>query len=117
VNRLEVKNIRVRSKHGCMPQEQHSLGDFKVDVTLWGNFEGAVQQDELKAAVDYVDVTDLVLEEMGIRSKLIERVAGRIAQRCLDTFSICERVVVAITKHNPPVKHLGEVMISIERSR
>lgn len=117
MNKLVIKDIRVRAAHGCMPQEANSLGDFSVDVKLWGDFEEAISQDKLSASIDYVDVTDLVLEEMAKRSKLIEHVAGRIAEACLQRFMQAARVEVSLCKHNPPVKHLGRVIIHVERSR
>ena len=116
MNQLEIKNIRLRAKHGCMPQEKNSLGDFSVDISFWGDFQEAILKDELKAAIDYVEVTDLVIEEMAIASKLIEHVAGRIADRCLEKFSQAQRVRVSLSKHKPPVNHLSEVIIHIERS-
>ncbi len=117
MNKLEVKDIRVRSKHGCMPQEEQSLGDFSVDLLFHGDFHKAIEADELVHAIDYVTVTELVLEEMDKRSKLIEHVAGRIADRCLGSYPQAQSVEVAITKHNPPVKHLGKVIIRVNRSR
>lgn len=117
MNLLEVKNIRVRAQHGCLPQEKQSPGDFNVDLKFWGNFNAAMENDDLSAAIDYVDVTELVLEEMSIPSKLIEHAAKRIADRCLEEFAQCERLEVSLTKHRPPVNHLGEVNIRIERSR
>ena len=53
--------------------------------------------------IDYVTVYRLVKEQMSIRSKLIEHVAGRILEALLREYQLASKVTVELTKLNPPV--------------
>ena len=48
-------------------------------------------------------MTKIVLEEMGIRSKLIETASARIIRRIHNECEHVSSVIVAVTKINPPI--------------
>lgn len=103
VTTLSIENIECHSYHGCL-QEEASIGSrFSVDVLIKSDFTKAVATDDLSNAADYVIIHKLVREEMGIPSKLIEHVAGRILNRIALTYKGCENITVTVKKFNPPV--------------
>ena len=69
---IHVENIRTRSFHGCLPEEGVIGGDYKTDVwiELMDNYR--ITKDTLEETVDYGVVTQVVVNEMNIRSKLVE---------------------------------------------
>ena len=62
-----------------------------------------VQTCALPISLDYGQLCQLIREEMGIASNLLEHVAGRIAKRLLDEFPQTQGFHLHITKCNPPM--------------
>ena len=72
--------------------------------------------DLLSDTIDYVSISKIVQEEMGIRSKLIEHVANRILSRLMSDFPNISSSKITLVKHNPPitgdVKSVSITMVS-----
>ena len=100
---LQIRNIECHAFHGCMDEESKIGQRFSVDVDLTFDMTNAIENDALNDTVDYVIIHQLVREEMAIRSKLIEHVAGRILKRLQQQFPMLTGLRVAIVKYNPPV--------------
>lgn len=115
-NLVEVTGIEIFAYHGCMEEESRLGGKYIVDVEIETNFLRAAESDELSDTIDYVDVRRIVVEEMAIRSKLIEHVGYRIQERFRAEFSGLIKSRVKVRKINPPIEGVvKEVAIIIER--
>lgn len=99
-----IDRINIYARHGVMSQEQVVGGYFEVSVWVDYNFSHAFSSDSLEDTISYADICDIVKREMGIPSKLLEHVAGRIAQAIISTFPQCKKVKIKITKVNPPMR-------------
>ena len=78
----------------------------------------SMETDELVDTVDYVHLNKIVEEEMAIRSKLLEHVAHRIVQRIFREIASVSRIVVGVSKINPPIGgDVEAVTIQIEEYR
>ena len=62
-----------------------------------------MQTDDVADTLNYAEVYNIIKEEMSTPSKLIEHVAGRIANRLMDSYSQISSVMLRITKCNPPM--------------
>lgn len=98
-----VNDIQLHAYHGVMPQEQLTGNDYLVSVSAQYPIDKAITTDEVQHTLNYAMVYDIVKEEMGISSKLVEHVAGRIAQHLMKQFADISAVLVRITKLNPPM--------------
>ncbi len=115
MHKIEVNNIKVFSNHGCMEEESLIGGEYIVDVHLYLDFTLAAENDDLNATVDYVRVNEIVVEQMNIRSKLIEHVGLRIHNALKNEFELCEKIYVKVTKVAPPINgDVDNVAIIIE---
>jgi len=103
IHQIEVKGIECYSYHGCLPQEAQIGGKYIVDVVITCDFTLALNSDDLKDTICYTDIYQIVMQEMKIRSKLIEHVAGRIFMRLKNELKNTEKIQVKITKVNPPI--------------
>ena len=101
--KVRVNNIKTYSYHGCLDEEGVIGSDYRVDVEVDVKNKLAQQTDNLSQTVDYSDVTKIVVEEMGIRSKLIETVSARIIRRIHNECEHVSSVIVSVTKINPPI--------------
>jgi dihydroneopterin aldolase len=100
---IEVNGIQLYAFHGCLEEEGRIGGHYIVDVSLTTDFTSAALTDDLTQTVDYVDINQIVAEEMAIRSKLIEHVGQRISRRIFQELKAIEKLKVKITKLCPPI--------------
>lgn len=98
-----VNDIQLHAYHGMMPQEQLTGNDYLVSVSAQYPIDKAITTDDVQHTLNYAMVYDIVKEEMGISSKLVEHVAGRIAQHLMKQFADISAVQVRVTKLNPPM--------------
>ena len=98
-----VNDIQLHAYHGVMPQEQLTGNDYLVRVSAQYPIDKAIITDDVQHTLNYAMVYDIVKEEMGISSKLVEHVAGRIAQHLMKQFADISAVRVRVTKLNPPM--------------
>lgn len=100
---IQIEGIECYAYHGCMEEETKIGGRFSVDVTLHLDLTNAIATDDLTQTADYVVIHKIVREQMSIPSKLIEHAAGRILEKVKLTYTQSSRVIVKVTKFNPPV--------------
>ena len=91
---------------------------FSVDVELKTDLSISAKSDLLSDTIDYVAVSRLVQEEMGIRSRLIEHVAQRIINRLMRDFCSVESSKVVVVKHSAPIDgEVKRVSVTLEAKR
>lgn len=100
---IKLQNIRTFSFHGCLEEEAKIGSDYRVDLEIKTDLRKSSETDDLKDTVDYVLLNKIVEEEMAIRSKLLEHVAHRIIKRIFDEIPAVSRIIVAVSKLNPPI--------------
>ena len=99
---IKIEGIECYAYHGCLEEEAKIGGHFSVDVILHLDLTKAITTDELSETADYVVIHTIVREQMNIRSKLIEHVAGRILEQLKSKYTTAT-IEVTVTKFNPPV--------------
>ncbi|MEK6152875.1 dihydroneopterin aldolase [Flavobacteriaceae bacterium 3-367] len=100
---VKVNNIRVYAHHGCLAEESIIGSDYRVDVLVRANLSPASISDKLADTVDYVQINQIVVEEMKIASKLLEHVAKRILNRIFSEIEMATEAEVSVSKINPPI--------------
>ncbi|GAA4068175.1 dihydroneopterin aldolase [Flavobacterium cheonanense] len=100
---IKLQNIRTFSFHGCLEEEGKIGSDYRVDLEIKTDLRKSSLTDELKDTVDYVLLNQIVVEEMDIRAKLLEHVAHRIITRIFKEIPSVSRIVLAVSKLNPPI--------------
>ena len=103
-NIIRLKNLKVFAHHGCFSEEDLVGSYYLVNVWLYTDFSRAMQTDDLYDTDNYVLLNQIVREQMQIRSKLLEHVAGRILQEIRLKFSNAKKIKLQIAKLNPPVE-------------
>ena len=100
---ISLSGLRFYAYHGAEPQEAVVGAWYTVDITLKADVTDAIINDDLNGTVNYAQVTDVVKQQMQIRSALLEHVAGRIAGSILEGFPAVSSITVTVSKVNPPV--------------
>ena len=115
---IRLTNIRVFTNHGCLIEEAKIGSDYRVDLEIKADLRKSAETDELADTVDYVHLNRIVVEEMAIRSKLLEHVAKRILVRIFDELPMVSRILLEVSKINPPIGgDVQQVTIVMEEYR
>jgi dihydroneopterin aldolase len=117
-DRIELRGLRARGRHGCLPAERELGQEFIVDVVLTLDLKPAAEGDDLLRTVDYGALADrLVAVVEGEPLNLIETLAERLAAVCLEPSPV-EQAAVTVHKPSAPVPHpFTDVAVTIHRSR
>lgn len=100
---IEVNGIKLYAYHGCLDEEAKIGGHYIVDVRMITDFTLAAQEDDLSKTISYVDINQIVAEEMAIRSKLIEHVGQRIFNRIQRETENLHKLSIKVIKLCPPI--------------
>ena len=100
---VKIKNMRVYAFHGCLKEESKIGGDYLVNLRAHCDLSSAARTDLLENTANYTHLAKIISKEMAVNSKLLETVAKRIIDSCLKEVSVVKRVVVKISKINPPI--------------
>ncbi len=115
---IKIRELSVYAYHGCFSEERKIGSEYKLDISVKGDFSVAEKTDDLADTVDYVRISDIAKEEMATPSKLIEHVAERILSKIFHQFPKLKTVVVIIKKLNPPMNvYADAVEYKLERTR
>lgn len=118
MDRVRLLGIVLYGGHGVTPAEREVGRPFEVDVELALDVSAAADSDDLGTTVDYGAVCEVVrrVHEAG-PYRLLEAMAGRIANQILERFAVAE-VVVRVRKPHPPVGVVaGAAEVEVTRSR
>lgn len=108
--RIELEGMEFYAFHGCYEQEQRVGNRFKVDVYFDYDSSKAQLSDNIYDAVSYLDVYEIVAQQMAIKSHILEHVGRRIVDQISERFKEVENLTVKVTKLAPP---LGGALIGV----
>ena len=105
--------------HGLFDHERKDGQDFYVDLSLSVDLTAASQSDAIEDTVNYAEITDLVVEEITSNPvNLIEKLAGRIAERVLNQHIKVQSATVTVHKPKAPVAaQLKDIAVVVTRTR
>lgn len=116
IDLISITGLTAIGFHGVFPDERRDGQRFVVDVEL--GLELETRTDDLADTVNYAEVAEEVCAEIeGEPCRLIETLAGRIADRCLAQ-PLVQQVRVTVHKPQAPVpREFTDISVSITRSR
>jgi len=117
-DRIELRGLTVRGRHGVFDHERTGGQDFVVDITVWIDLVDAAASDDLTDTYDYGVLAQRAAAIVaGPARNLIETVAGEIAEDVMKD----QRVhAVEVTVHKPqaPIpQKFADVAVVARRSR
>lgn len=115
-DQIKINGLRFHAFHGHLPVERKTGNTFIVDLILNVNLEKSGLSDQLEDTVNYVEVMDIITEEMEVASDLVEHVAQRIATRLKRDLTLIESLEVTVKKEKPPLQFdLQGVEVTLKR--
>lgn len=98
-----LSGLRFHSPTGVLPQERTVGNDITIDIRIGYPFERAMKTDNVADTLNYADVYDIVRIEALRPAGLLERLAGRLAEKLTATYTKITSIDMKITKLNPPM--------------
>ena len=105
---IAIEGMKFHAFHGCLPEELVTGNTFIVDLYIETDTTKAEESDDLNDTIDYAAAYNLVKQEMGIPSKLLEHLGRRILNAIKNTFENVEFAEVKVSKMNPPINGQAE---------
>lgn len=100
---IEIEQMEFYAFHGCYKQEQIVGNRFLVDLVFETDIEKASKSDKIDHTISYLDVYQVVKEQMAIHSDILEHVGDRILTAIKNNFPSIVKATVKVTKCNPPL--------------
>lgn len=118
LDRIEVRGLRARGRHGVFDFERRQGQDFVVDVVLGVDTRTAARTDDVADTVHYGVLSDrLVAVVEGDPVNLLETLAERLARVCLEEEGV-EEAEVTVHKPQAPIEHeFTDVSVRVLRRR
>ena len=100
---ITLTGLRFYAYHGAEPQEAIVGSWYTIDISIQADATDAILNDNLSGTINYAKVTDIIKQQMQIRSALLEHLAGRIANSLLTQFTAINSLTLTVCKEHPPV--------------
>ncbi len=118
LDRISLTGLSAFGYHGVFDFERREGQTFRVDLELECDTRQAANSDDLAHTVNYAEIAEAVYGHItGVPVDLIETLAQRIADSCLNNARV---QVVHVTVHKPQAPIDGafdDVSVSITRAR
>ena len=113
---IRIEGMQFYAFHGHFDAEQKVGNKFIVDIKIKTKTANAAKSDQLKDALNYQSVYDIIKMEMAIKSRLLENVADRILNALYSQFTSIKKCSVKISKINPPMGgEIEKVSVTLKR--
>ncbi|MCM1152694.1 MAG: dihydroneopterin aldolase [Muribaculum sp.] len=103
---VSLVDARFHAKIGLFPQEQVVGNEFRVDMDIVYNPPCDLSDENFSNLISYVDLYDIVSQNMKKPRKLLETVANEIRSDLLHRFPDIISGNIRIEKLHPPISSL-----------
>ena len=113
---IQIENMEFYAFHGHFKEERIVGNKFLVDLTVETDMKIPAESDNLKDAVNYQRIYDIVKSQMGMKSHLLEHIAGRILNTIYSEMDGITKATIKISKMNPPMGgKIGSVSVVMSK--
>ena len=117
-DRIELRGLTVRGRHGVFDHERTNGQDFVLDITVWIDLADAAVNDDLAHTYDYAALARLAADIVaGPPRNLIEAVGAEIAEKVMDDQRVHAVEVVVHKPQAPIAQRFADVAVVVRRSR
>jgi len=102
-SKIILEDLKIYAYHGVLPEEALIGNHYIINAELHADLEKASQTDDLTDTINYAEVSEIIHQEMAIRSQLLEHVIGRMINRIESQFPQISFIKIKLTKTVPPM--------------
>ena len=100
---ISLNRLRFHARHGVLPQERATGGEFIVSVRAKYLFDKALESDNVDDTINYAEIFEIINKEMLTPSCLLEHLAGRIGRSIFNRMPMIESLDITVEKTNLPM--------------
>lgn len=100
---ISLNDLRFYAFHGVMEEEGRIGNEFQVSLSVFIPVLEGIENDDIVKTVSYVDLYEIVKNEMAITRKLLEKVALEIVEKIVQTYPVITKGWLRIEKMHPPI--------------
>lgn len=117
-DRIMLKGLRARGRHGVLAAERELGQEFVIDATLFLDTSQAAAADDVTQTVHYGELAEALVKVVeGEPVDLIETLAHRLAEVCL-AHELVQEAEINVHKPAAPIAlPFDDVIVTIRRSR
>jgi 7,8-dihydroneopterin aldolase/epimerase/oxygenase len=113
---IHIEGMEFYSFHGHYKEEQIVGNKFIVDLVIETDMAKPMESDNLRDAVNYQRAYEIIKLQMDEKSHLLEHIAGRILDALYAEMEGISKVIVKVSKMNPPMGgKIGSVSVIVSR--
>jgi dihydroneopterin aldolase len=117
MSKIYLEDVKIYAYHGVLPEENIIGTYYILNLELHTDLWKASESDDLNDTISYADINTIIHDEMKIKSKLLEHVAGRIISKIHEKFSQISYIKLKIAKTSPPMQgEMKGASIELEKS-
>ncbi|WP_093172871.1 dihydroneopterin aldolase [Sinosporangium album] len=118
MDRVILRGLRARGRHGVLAAERELGQEFIIDVTIFLDTAPAAAADDLTKTVHYGELAERLVDVVaGDPVDLIETLAQRLADVCL-SYAPVQRAQVSVHKPSAPIPvPFEDVIVTITRDK
>ncbi|OBK12747.1 dihydroneopterin aldolase [Mycobacterium asiaticum] len=117
-DRIELRGLTIRGRHGVFEHERENGQDFVVDITVWMDLARAAASDDLADTYNYAQLAQLAADIVGGTPRnLIETVGAEIADAVMKDERLHAVEVTVHKPHAPISQEFDDVAVVTRRSR
>lgn len=116
-DQIKVTGIKALGFHGVLAHEAVEGQEFIVDLEVTLDLRAASKSDDLQETINYAELAQIAYDVVvGERVQLIERLAGKIAEKISSAYMQISSVSVTIHKPHAPIPlYFDDVSVTITR--
>ena len=85
MQKIIIRNLRLRCLIGINPDEQKEKQDVLINVVIWADLSKALKSDQIADTINYWEVNKNIIHLVeDSKFNLVESVADKIADICLE---------------------------------
>ena len=112
---IELEGMDFRAFHGCYELEQQTGSHFEVSLRITTELGEVAETDDVRKAVNYLTVYEVVREQMQRTQCTIERVAQNIIDALHERFPQISQTECRVSKIAPPLGgKVARVSVTLE---
>ncbi|MGM0501713.1 MAG: dihydroneopterin aldolase [Bacillota bacterium] len=119
MDKILLNNLAFYGYHGVLDEEQELGQKFFIDVELSADLSLAGTTDDLKQAVNYAEVYQVIKEICEEEQyDLLEALAENMAQKILEQFELVQEVQIRVKKPEAPIEGIFDYAgVELKRTR
>lgn len=100
---IDITGLKVFARIGVDEQERRIGNRFEISARLHYDASEAMRTDDIASALNYAEVTSVIVEACKAEAMLLEHVAGRIQSAIVAAFPQVNGGRLSIVKLHPPI--------------